>query len=364
MFAQTTWQGSTGPEDSSNCFYNARVSVQDPRVIQPIVYVDNRASSVLDNPADYRAAVVRFGVPSAQIPLFYYESTVSTPPVVPGGESIVTLIYRPTAAEFSNELVLVSINLLNPLDPTIRAVQQYLQMLNNALLAAWTALKAAFPLQPSTAAPFVAFDPATQLFSLYGQSALTTPGAEIDIEVTYPIGRLFGSIGFVRAVSYPYSGPGTGRFSWATLNLNGLNTVTIGGQPWYKMVQDFSTYPKWSSIRSLQFQVFGIPTTAEYLASTPGVNIPGQGVEAGGDLVSFVLTDFEPIGGAPDNLNIQYFPQGPLRWYNLIGNVPLRAITIQVLWQDDRGITRPVTIGYEDTFTLKIEFRRKTLNLC
>jgi len=79
--------------------------------------------------------------------------------------------------------------------------------------------------------------------------------------------------------------------------------------------------------------------------------------------VSFVLTDFEPLAGSPDRGVVQYFPQGPLRWYNLLGNVPLRAITIQVVYTDERGVTRPILVGYEDTFTLKIEFRRRELNL-
>jgi hypothetical protein len=348
MFVRSSWQGSTTPEDSSNVFYNARVSIQDPATLTPLVYVDNRASSVLDNPADYRAAVVRFSVPCSQIPLFFYESTVSLPPCPPGGESIVRItntLGPPLTAAV--ELVLESTDANNPLNPAITQVAQYLSMLNYALGLAATSV--------AIAPPSVYFDPATQLFRLEG----TAPVATYKIEVSYPIARLFGAISLVTNISYPYSGPNTGFFEWAAPSIVVRNApVTVFGS-----TQEYSTYSKWQSLRNISFQVFGVPTTSEYLSSSSGVRVAGQGVEAGADLVSFVLTDFEPLAGSPDRGVIQFFPQGPLRWYNLLGNIPLRAITIQVLYTDERGVTRPVRVGYEDVFTLKLEFRRRELNL-
>lgn len=350
MFVRSSWQGSTTPEDSSNVFYNARVSIQDPSTLTPLVYVDNRASAVLDNPADYRAAVVRFSVPCSQIPLFFYESTVSIPPCPPGGESIVRITNQATAATAAVELVLESTNANNPIDPAITQVQQYLNMLNYAFELAALAV--------AIAPPSVLFDPATQLFRIEG----TEPVANYKIEVSYPVARLFGAITLVTNISYPYSGPNTGFFEWAA------PSIVVRAPPASPVIvfgstQEYSTYSKWTSLRNISFQVFGIPTTSEYLSSSSGVRVAGQGVEAGADLVSFVLTDFEPIAGSPDRGIIQFFPQGPLRWYNLLGNVPLRAITIQVLYTDERGVTRPVRVGYEDVFTLKLEFRRRELNL-
>jgi hypothetical protein len=351
MFIRSSWQGSTTPEDSSNVFYNARVSIQDPSTLTPLVYVDNRASAVLDNPADYRAAVVRFSVPTAQIPLFFYESTVSVPPCPPGGESLVRVTNPNTSAVGTAELVLQSTDANNPNNPAITQVQQYLNMLN-------TATQAAGFIAGVSPTPYVVFNPTTQLFELRQSTSV----GFYKIEVSYPVARLFGAISLVTNVSYPYTGPGTGFFEWAppTTPVN-INPVT--GAEYLQSIQEYSTYGKWQSLRNISFQVFGIPTTSEYLSSSSGVRIAGQGVEAGADLVSFVLTDFEPLAGTPDRGVIQFFPQGPLRWYNLLGNVPLRAITIQVLYTDERGVTRPILVGYEDTFTLKIEFRRRELNL-
>lgn len=353
MFIRTSWQGSTTPEDSSNVFYNARVSIQDPGTLTPLVYVDNRASAVLDNPADYRAAVVRFSVPTAQIPLFFYESTVSTPPCPPGGESLVRVTNLGTSAVSTAELVLQSTDANNPNNPAITQVQQYLNMLNEAIYVATAAV--GFGGSPVIV---LKFDPATQLFRIESQIIASS----FRLEVTYPIARLFGAITLVTNVSYPYSGPNTGFFEWAGPS-NVIREAGPGILALYGSTQEYSTYSKWQSLRNISFQVFGIPTTSEYLSSSSGVRVAGQGVEAGADLVSFVLTDFEPLAGTPDRGVIQFFPQGPLRWYNLLGNVPLRAITIQVLYTDERGVTRPVLVGYEDTFTLKIEFRRRELNL-
>lgn len=365
MFVQSTWQGATSPEEAPNLYYNAQVLNRDPARVVPLVYTDNRSSSVLDNPSDYYVSVIRFSVPTEQLPLFRYDSSVSTPPCPPGGESIITLVYEPTGQEYSAELILVSDAVAYPNEPAVWQVTQYLIMLNRALATAWGLLKAAHPGQPSTAPPIMVFDAPTQLFSLYGQVALRTPGAEVQITCTYPIARLFGALGFTVDLNYIYSGPGTNRFIWVLDDLpgQGFNVVSVNGVDNYKMTQEFPTVAKWNTVKSISFQVFGIPTTPEALSATAGITAPGQAVEAGSDRISFVLTDFEPIAGVADQLAVQYFAAGPLRWYPLVGNMPIRAISIQVLYTDATGIVRPVTIGYGSVFSMKLEFRRRDLNL-
>lgn len=349
----SSWESS--PNDPATVYYNARVSNQDPSQVIPISYVDNRASVVLDNPAKYRVAVVRFSVPSSQVPLFFFESSISVPPAPPGGESVVTLVHIPSGDEYPFEMV-------RPGDPAVRSAQAYIRMTNTALLGAWTALTTAHP-GPTTSPPYMALDPITQLFSLYGQQSLSAVGQEIEVFVSYPVARLYGPLGNVTAFNYPYNG-NQKAFRWRIYDQQGLNIVTVAGQPGWRMTQEYSTLPKFNTLRTLSFQVFGIPVALEYLPSNSGVVNAGAGAIApGADLVNFILTDFEPIAGIVDQLAIQYYPQGPLRWYDLVSAMPMRAITIQVVYTDERGVTRPVNLAYLDTMTLKIEFRRTDLNL-
>ena len=360
MFQNSEWSNSSEP---NTIFYNAKVSNQTTTNVDNLIYTDNRASPILTNPNDWRVGVVRFNIPTSQIPLFRYYSSFSNPTVIPGGEHIVTLRNVATNQYYSDELKLFSLNLSNPLDNTIYSISQYLTMLNASLQASFLALFAAG--YPINRPPSMSYNPITKLFRLYVPVEYSIPGQIIEIYVTYPIARLFGSLGNTLNASYPYSGPGTNRFLWSVpFYTPALNTVIIGGFSYVFLEQEFQTVAKFNSIKNISFQVYGISTTAEYLSSNASdIKSQGQFTEQGADLVNFVLTDFELTNTQADQSSIQFYPQGPLRWYDLNGNMPLRSIQIHLYYTDEFGLKYPITIGYLDTFTLKLEFRRKTMNL-
>jgi hypothetical protein len=348
--------------------YNVRIANTKPGTLMVANYVDNRPSALLDKPENYRLAVTRFTVPTTTIPLFYYQSSTSVPPAPPAAQSIVTMTYVPTGAQYRAELVLVPINPLLPAAPDIYTYNQYLTMLNNAFTAAFAALKLAHAGIAATYAPYMTFDATTSLFTYTGQSAMNDPGNNIAVYISYPIARLFGSIKGITGYEYLLSPNDPRSFQLNIINTND-NAVAavppppvVGGLPGFSMVQEFSTLPLWLQIQSVSFQVFGISVTSEYLSSVP-VGIPADGTPAGANLVSFVLTDFEPLAAAIDQTNLQYFASGPLRWFSILGSFPVRSINISVYYTDTLGVVRPVRLAYPDVLTMKIEFRRKELNL-
>jgi len=360
MFEQSSWSNSTEP---NVLFYNAKVSNQTTTNVDNLIYTDNRASPVLTNPNDWRVAVVRFNIPTSQIPLFRYYSSFSLPPIITGGEHIVTLKYLPTGVTFSDELKLFSVNLANPNDNSIYSINQYVTMVNASLQQAFVNLTTVIG-YPINRFPILEYNANTKLFKFYIPVEYYTLGQQIQVYVTYPIARLFGSFGLTLNLNYPYSGPGTNRFLWSLPFRDTRNTFQINGFNYYFMEQEFQTVAKFNSIKNISFQVFGVSTTAEYLSSNSSdIKSQGQFSEQGADLVDFVLTDFEINNQQADQTSVQFYPQGPLRWYDLNSSMPLRSIQIHLYYTDEFGLKFPITIGYLDTFTLKLEFRRKTMNL-
>jgi hypothetical protein len=354
--------GMDEPEGES-FFYNARVLNTAPAIIQA-VYVDNRGSPILDNPSRYRVAVHRFRLPTERLPLFVFRNSTTVPPAPPDLLPIVTLTWRPTGIDYSTEIQLISTSVLNPNDNAIRNTQQYLEMFNNAIAASYLALTTAH-ISPSTHHPFVTYDASTQLFTLWGQGSLQTPGAEIDLYVSSVPAKLFGSIGAAPSrFDYP-AGPKS--FLWNIRDQHGSNYEAVipgppfvGGQPGFKMVQDGSSLAQWNSVVGIAFQVFGLPVVSE-VASSVGVG-NAQSIQ-GADIVQFNLTDFEPTQAVSDDLPLQYYAQGPLRWYSCVSEMPVSAITIVATWTDDTGAIFPILLGTGDLMTLKLEFRSKLPNL-
>ena len=74
-----------------------------------------------------------------------------------------------------------------------------------------------------------------------------------------------------------------------------------------------------------------------------------------------VLTDFEPIVAEPSRETIQFFPQGPLRFYDLRSEYPLTDIDLSIKWVDKRDNTYPLYLSSGDSFTVKLLFRLKSL---
>jgi hypothetical protein len=321
MFGQSTWSNSSEP---NTIFYNAKVSNQTTTNVNNLIYTDNRSSPVLSNPTDWRVAVVRFNIPTSQIPLFRYYSSFSSPPVIQGGEHIVTLKFVPTNTNFSDELKLFSVNLSNPNDNSIYSINQYVTMVNASFQQAFANLSASVG-YPINRFPILEYNSTTKLFKFYIPVEYYTPGQEIEVYVTYPIARLFGAFGLTLNLNYPYSGLGTNRFLWALPFHDTRNTSQINGFNYYFMEQEFQTVSKFNSIKNISFQVYGISTTAEYLSSnTSDIKSQGQFTEQGADLVDFVLTDFEINNSSQaDQSSVQFYPQGPLRWYDLNSSMPL-----------------------------------------
>jgi hypothetical protein len=56
---------------------------------------------------------------------------------------------------------------------------------------------------------------------------------------------------------------------------------------------------------------------------------------------------------------INYYPQGPLRYYSLVSSYPLKQIDCEIRWESKSGETYEIFINQNTTASLKLLFQKK-----
>lgn len=125
--------------------------------------------------------------------------------------------------------------------------------------------------------------------------------------------------------------------------------------------QEYNTLAYWNSFRNLVFVTGSIPVASEYVPTSVFGPNSGSGINNSRQ----ILTDFEPLlqYAGDSRTNLQYYPQGPYRLVNLETNIPLRRFDVQIFWQDNNNVLRPVYLSRGTEATIKFLFLKKTSNL-
>jgi hypothetical protein len=328
-------------DKNSNVYYNIIQQNDSKRTIQA-VFSETRVQPILEKPSDYELAVVRFSVPTYDIPImFFRDGTLAS-----NNESyVVTLEYEDET--ISKTLVPVPNEIPNPLygRPAVWAYQEMVDAINLALADAFADLKALKPLAPQTEPPFLTFDGVTNLFTLYAEQLYdSTALTPMRIYFNKTLFKILPSFEIIFDDSL---GDPNKRHQLLVKN-NKINGTTYNGKPYYTMAQESSTLSLWYDFVSIQFETDTIPVNPEF---APTAN----------NTISRVLTDFEPLTAEPSREVIQFFPQGPLRYYDLTSNFPMKSIDLRIRWKDKSNVSYPLYIASGDQFTCKLQFRLKAM---
>jgi hypothetical protein len=326
-------------DEDDHIYYNIRIQPSE-RGSMPARYSETRVQPIIEDPSRYEMAVVRFSVPMLNMPILFFRDGTAANGWTPDQAYYVTLSFDGYDAQQQLVWLPNTNGAMLYGKPDVWHYNEMLGFLNTALAAAFVDLKANKPLAPPTQAPFVTFDQDAGLFTLWAEQLYDSDGPPTaTIYFNSELFRLFSTLQII------------GNFDEErkeniilVRNRNNNSGVHLG-QPYYQMTQESSTLSLWGDLRSLQFQTSSIPVNPEYL--------PGQTNQ-----VRRVITDFEPIDEAPSRSSVQYYPQGPLRYYSLNASTPLRQIDLDVVWIDRFSNTYPVYINREDQLTVKIAFRR------
>jgi hypothetical protein len=329
-------------DGEDNVYYNVRVYNPDNTLIKA-EFSEIRVQPILEDPSQYELAVVRFKVPALTIPIFLW------PKLESGVEDndYYKITFSFGGVDYTQGLEFIPNAVGPPLyGPSIWNYQEFINIINVGFEKCFysdyptnTVLR--FPGAPPTEPPFMTYDAETTLCSIYAEqtyeSQTTTP--TIDMFFNIPLYTLFPSFPTFDFTEDP-------KTYQVLIKNTKTNSTTYNGLPYFINEQEYTTLFLWNSFQSIVFESDRIPVESEYLPSQTNVT-------------RRVITDFEPLESVNNRQAFQFYPQGPLRYYDLKSNYPLRNIDIRVFWEDREGNTYPVYVDQGEIFSLKILFRKK-----
>lgn len=311
--------------DVDNVYVNVDIYNQNSEIIDAVFEV-TRAGNILDNPSDYELAIVRFSVPTKNIPILVLDSSKDYKISVDVNGTILT-----------QNVTWIS-NTNSPSSQFyIRNYQEFIDSLNQALSLLHTSAQAV-PGYTGTQAPYFRLDEG----GLVNFVIQTILGDDLDIKwyVNSELQAIIPTISYIENIN-----GGNQRFQIVTKN-NKNNTETINSVACYVMKSESSPLFLWNDFQNLVFTSNSIPIVPELL----GTSVQNT---------RRVLTDFNPPSQVFDRSPLQYFPQGPYRLYDLKSTQPLNTIDLAVSWIDKKGRLFPVKLARYDNLSVKILFKRK-----
>lgn len=353
----------------------------------PANYFEIRGTSILPCDAeDYTISVVRFSVPSSEIPIQIVP--VDTDPL---NTDINKLLYTVTLewGAFVHRKPVIWETALNyapvPHTPSegqedryapyyyLYSVKHLLYRINLALTEAFK--KLASDGAPITAPPFFEYTGENEKIKLYVPKSYIA--ADVKVYANNILNRNFGR-GFDQMINgYNVT---EGKDAQFILTNTGTNIITLEApisprpalapfeykqQDYIILTQDYNSLSDMSSFSSIVITSRSIPIRNEWLSLQTikgpiplGQQVPSNGTTQDGFLN--ILSDFEIdiTQGYEFRSKITYNPTAEFRRAALLGG-NLSTIDIQVYWKDNYDNLYPVMIPAHDLLTIKMLFEKK-----
>ena len=335
MNKTNTKQNWTEHEKGDYIYYNITVRNEETsdRTINA-VFSENRIVSVLTKPSEYQLAVVRFKIPTTNIPIFIYprpgEPQFAVSLEYDGYQTFHDLIFVPNADPASAKV-----------GNAIYSYQEIADQINVGLASAFADIQFSTA-STVTEAPYVVYNSESGLFSLFAQQAYADAPIETKIYFNTRLHSLFPTFQTF-ALRTSVNPPTT---FWQILVKDNKNNTPTSPANYYEMKQENSSLGIWSGISSIAFETTAIPVEQEL-----------QGTQA--NIQRSIITDFEPSVDLNDRQSLQYQPSGGFRWFDLDSKQELRRIDLNAIWTDKEGRDYTISISPGDSFTVKILFRKK-----
>ncbi len=348
-------------------------------------FSETRTQAILQNPSEWYASIVRFEVPTHNIPIFIATPRPNndTPPSSYNKwdqltYSLAIEIGNPATYSHSEYVYMETIISGVPIptnslatDNRIKYPEYYSYMdykgfiasVNTTLSRCWTQVKTDNPGLVGTSPPYLLLDVTT------GLMGIVTPST---FRVTDNLHIIFSSDLYekIRLSAYEYNRSDMvkyaridTRLSTTTLYgaLNGTNNFTIPtGYPGAGLAANV-TYQAISSLWSWNDLVSIVVTSS--LPTLPEV-ISGPISENGKATTRQIFTDFVPQiqSGTEIRNSIVYTPTAEYRLVNMISTAELRSMSFDFWWQDPQQNLWRILLDPLDSASMKILFRKKSFN--
>lgn len=315
-------------------------------------FIDSRGEAIIDLPNDYHVSILRFTVPTRNIPIFIYPTTGTEGDYKADNEYYsVTLKYANVSYQVYLTFTPENTGSLSNTEPYyyVYSYQNFINMINTALAAAYTKIPMA---SPTTQAPYLALDRETGLISLFAQQAYAggNDGGSVSIFFNTPLASLLNSFYFkYRAYNEPFG-------EYAELIVEDTKTNTpVAPLNYYEMKQEYNNLADWAQLDSIIIATGSIPIKQE--------NVPGALSSLGSttDDTIPILADFIPERNESlVRQTLQYRPTAEYKRVDLQGTVPLTFFDIRLEWIDTKGVRHPLVLEpFGEPVTVKFLFEKK-----
>jgi hypothetical protein len=308
-----------------NIYYNFNYN-NTTNTDQPAVITQTRVQNILDIPSNYKLSVVRFSVPAINIPVQnkFKENYYYIKMRYDGAEILSYLTHIPNAF----------INL-----GRIWNYQEFVDIINVALLSCYTQLKILKPAMPQNNPPICILNSTLEKIEFYFPTTYDTTILN-NTEVIFN-NKLY----YICPTISSFAGALDLEFRIIVKN-NLINIITINAIQYYIISEENGSLFLINTFDNISFQSDSLPINPELIGTQKNIT-------------RRILTDFEPSKSAINNRStIQYFPQGPLRWIDLYSANPLRNTDLKIYWTTKDNDEHLVYIPAGDTLTVKLLFRK------
>jgi len=325
---------NTGLVNADNIYYNVRLNNNLPLSSMPVVFYENRVQPIMNKPDDYELAVVRFKLSTLGLPILIWAS-----------QPLLSVTLTHDGVDYTTPLTFINNGTANSVyGNSIFNFQEFLNIINLALQTSYDNLKIGFPLSSITKPPFLLIDHPTNAVYFAVEPAYIFPiGPDVFSTQIYFNEALYF---FFPALQAFATSDQVKTYQIIVQDLL-VNTSVIQTVPYLIMKSDYPIFALWNDYQSISFESNTIPIVPE--------NQPAQT-----NVITALVTDFEPLEEENNRTSFQYFPQGPLRYYSLSSPVPLSQIDIRVYWQDRFGNSFPLYLPFGQVCTVKLLFRKKS----
>lgn len=345
-------------------------------------YTETRSTPVIRNPSEYYLSIVRFQIPADDVPIFIFRPIPGTPTsgntnpnagiytiTLSFGATVsqIPLVWIPTSTPglFPTPTSWLTINENNFLYYAVYSYQHFIDIINNALLGAYTLMPGGSPPKLAGApAPYLIYNADTKIISLIAHRSFDpvfAGGPTINIYFNNPLYDFFTN--FENIYGGSMAADGKNYQILVKNNQNNLYTPPGGAANFYEMKQEFAALYAWNDLTN-------VVITSTQIQVNPEGTPPAQ-VEVSSDIGAVggttsnslqILTDFQPLAniGPEFRENLQYFPQGEYRLVDMLGRSPLTNIDLTIYWTDRLGTLFPLYITPGKCASFKILFRKKS----
>jgi hypothetical protein len=262
----------------------------------------------------------------------------------------------------------------------------FCQLVNTALLTAFNAVKTASSYAGTCKAPYIQYDPLTQLFSFFadsngfGYADSTDQGNLFFPFFNDNLYNLFSSFNEIFCETIPQITGGSSltipsgtvfneKYYLQVYSKNKSNTYVTGGITYYSMLQNFiTTSSLWCPVSSIVMTTTLLPVFAENVSQPVIYGDDNNNAEPSTSSNNFtnMIADFIiPIKNASDYLNnILYEPTGEFKMTSITcTSGVLNSIDIQCFWRNrlDNELY-PIKMPNFSNATVKMLFRKRFKN--